>query len=166
MGQTYARFVGLVMTILGVWVFAINVIEDSYSGGTLRWILASGALGAVGGVLYLLSFDGPDPLRTRWVRVSGWIGMLVLAVLPWSFTFLVLPMFALTIPTLFWQPEIGREEVARGDRRFTVIRDGTETRVLTDMGNDVRVEVVSRSVDTESLLSIVEDISRDTTRNR
>jgi hypothetical protein len=154
------------MTILGVWVFAINLIEDSYSGETLRWILASGGLGAVGGLLYLLSFDGPDSLRTRWIRISGWIGMLVLAVLPWSFSFLVLPMFALTIPTLFWQPEFGRVEVVRGGNVFTLIRDGNETRVLKDMGNGVRVEVASRSVDAETLLGIAEEISRDTTRNR
>jgi hypothetical protein len=166
LGQTFARFVGLVMTILGVWVFAINLIEDSYTGGTLRWILASGGLGAVGGVLYLLSFDGPDWVRTRWIRVSGWIGMLALAVLPWSFTFLVLPMFALTVPTLFWQPEMGREEVVRGGSVFTVIRDGNETRVIRDIGNQVRVEVVSRSADAETLLSIAEDISRETTRNQ
>jgi hypothetical protein len=154
------------MTILGFWVFAINVIEDSYTGGTLRWILVSGALGGVGGVFYLLSFDGPSRLRTRWIRISGWMGMLVLAVLPWSFTFLVLPMFALTIPTLFWQPEMGREEVVRDGHVFTVIREGHQHRVLRDIGNDVRVEVVSGSVDAETLLSIAEDISHDTTRNQ
>lgn len=154
------------MTILGVWVLAINLTEDSYTGGIRAWILASAALGAVGGVLYLLSFDGPDPLRTRWARVAGWIGMLALAVLPWSFTFLVLPMFALTVPTLLWEPELGREKVIRGETVFTVVRDGTETRVLKDMGNEVRVEVVSRSADAETLLGIAEDISRDTTRNR
>ena len=92
--------------------------------------------------------------------------MLVLAVLPWSFTFLVLPMFALTIPTLFWQPDLGREEVVRDGNVFTVIREGHQHRVLRDIGNDVRVEVVSRSVDEETLLSIAEDISRDTTRNQ
>jgi len=154
------------MTILGFWVFAINTIEDSYADGTLRWILVSGALGAVGGVLYLLSFDGPGQFRTRWIRVSGWIGMLALAVLPWSFTFLVFPMFALTVPTLFWQPEMSREEVVRSGHVVTVIREGRQTGVLRDIGGQVRVEVVSRLADTEALLSIAEEISRDTTRNQ
>lgn len=92
--------------------------------------------------------------------------MLVLALLPWSFTFLVLPMVLLTIPTLFVQPDMGREDVTRDGRVFTLIRDGNETRVLKDIGNNVRVEVVSGSVDTETLLSIAEGISRDTTRNQ
>lgn len=93
------------MTILGAWILVLNLTQDS-QGEALGWILTSGALGAVGGVVYLLSFDGPDRLRSRWVRVSGWIGMLALAVLPWSFMFLVVPMFALTVPTLFWRPEL------------------------------------------------------------
>ncbi|MGH8944842.1 MAG: hypothetical protein ACRDVL_01675 [Acidimicrobiia bacterium] len=91
--------------------------------------------------------------------------MLVLAVLP-SSLILMLPLFALTVPTLFWRPEMGREEVVRGGKVFTVIREGNQTRVLSDIGNQVWVEVVSRSADAETLLSIAEDISRDTTRNQ
>jgi hypothetical protein len=108
LGHAPARFVGLTMTLLGSWVVVINLIEDSYTGGTLVWILASGALGAVGGLLYLVSFDGPDQFRTRWTRYSGWLGMLVLALLPWSFTFLVLPMVLLTVPTLIDKPDKAR----------------------------------------------------------
>lgn len=100
LGRTLARLVGLTYTILGLWVFIINVIQFSYSGWTLVWILVSGVLGAVGGVFYLLSFDGPDRIRTRRTRFSGWVGMLVLALLPWSYSFVVLPMLLLTIPTL------------------------------------------------------------------
>lgn len=160
-GQTLPRFVGLAMTILGVWVFAINLIEDSYTGGTRVWILASGALGAAGGLLYLLSFDGPDRFRTQWTRLSGWVGMLVLALLPWSFTFLVFPMVLLTISTLLALPDRGSEEVNRGGRVLTVIRGGNETRVLKDLGDGVRVEVVSSSADPETLLRIAEGISHD-----
>lgn len=166
LGPALAPLVGLVMTMLGTWIFVINLIEDSYSGGTRIWILTSAVLGAVGGVLYLLSFDGPDRLRTRWVRLLGWTGMLVLAFVPWSFTFLVFPMLLLTIPTLFTQPDMGREEMVRGGGVFTVIRDGNETRILKDLGDDVRVEVVSRSADTETLLDIAEHMNRDAGRNR
>jgi hypothetical protein len=166
LGQTLARFAGVAMTILGVWVLTINLIEDSYSGGTRVWILASGALGAAGGLLYLLSFDGPDRFRTRLTRLSGWVGMLVLALLPWSFTFLVLPMVVLTIPTLLVRPDKGSEEVTRDGSVFTLIRGANETRVLKDLGDGVRVEVVSSSVDSETLLRIADDISRDKSPNQ
>jgi len=154
------------MTMLGVWVLAINLIEDSYSGVIRVWILASGGLGAAGGLLYLLSFDGPDRFRTRWIRLSGWVGMLVLALLPWSFTFLVLPMVLLTIPTLLVRPDKGSEEVTRDGGVVTLIRTGHETRVLKDLGDGVRVEVVSNSVDSETLLRIADDISRDKSPNQ
>lgn len=166
LGPILARFVGLVMTILGTWIFVINLAEDSYSGGTRIWILTSAVLGVMGGVVYLLSFDGPDRFRTHWVRLLGWTGILVLAFLPWSFTFVVFPMVLLTIPTLFIQPAIGREEMVRGGDVFTVIRDGNETRILKDLGDEVRVEVVSRSADTETLLDIAEHMNRDAGRNR
>ena len=100
LGRTLARFVGLTFTILGIWILAINLIELSYSGATLAWVLASGLLGGAGGVFYLLSFDGPHRFRTRGSRIAGWIGMLVLAVLPSSLSFPLLAMVVLTIPTL------------------------------------------------------------------
>lgn len=107
--RAFVRFVGLLFTLLGGWIFtvnifawilAVNMFGDSYSGSVLAWIIFAGASGAVGGVLYLLSFDGPNRFRTRTVRLTGWVGMLVLGLLPWSFGFLMIPLLLLTIPTL------------------------------------------------------------------
>ncbi|MDH3308565.1 MAG: hypothetical protein OEO77_13740 [Acidimicrobiia bacterium] len=106
-GLTLARAVGLIVVLFGGWVFTINVIEDSYSGVTRAWILTSGVLGVVGGVLYLLSFDGSERFRSRRFRTAGWVGMLVLGLVPWSFSFLMLPMILMTIPTLALQPPRG-----------------------------------------------------------
>jgi hypothetical protein len=106
LGRTLARLVGLVMILLGTWLVIINLIEVSYSGWILVWILISGALGAVGGFLYLASFDGPDLFRSRWIRFCGWLGMFVLALFPWSFTFLILPMVLLTSVTLIFKPTL------------------------------------------------------------
>ncbi len=154
------------MTLLGIWIVAINLIEGSYSGTTSVWVLGAGTLGAVGGVLYLMSFDGPDRFRTRSTRLSGWLGMLVLALLPWSFTFLVVPMVVLTIPTLFATPDKAGVQVTLGGEVFTIVRSGNQIRVLRDIGYDMRVEVVGKSADSDTLLRLAEEIGRGTGRNR
>ena len=101
LGWSLARFVGLVFVLLGGWVFLINVVELSYSGGILIWIVLSGLFGAVGGVAYLLSIDGPERFRSRKVRSLGWFGMAALAILPTSVSLILIPMLVLTLPTLF-----------------------------------------------------------------
>jgi len=73
----------------------------------------------------------------------------------------VLPLVLLTISTLQVLPDKGSEEVARHGKVFTLIRGSNETRVLKDLGDGVRVEVVSSTVDSEILLRIADDISRD-----
>ncbi|HKX75992.1 MAG TPA: hypothetical protein VJR05_11465 [Acidimicrobiia bacterium] len=98
--DSYGRLMGLLVAGLGGWIAVSNLGEGSYMGGTLAWILVSGVFGAVGGVVYLLSFDGPDRFRTPSVRRLAWLGMLVMALLPWSFQFVLLPMLLLTLPTL------------------------------------------------------------------
>lgn len=90
----------MIFAVLGLWILVLNLIEMSYSGAILAWILISGVLGLVGGVLYLLSFDGPDRWRTRRVRIAGWIGMVTLAVLPTSLSIVLLAIVLLVIPTL------------------------------------------------------------------
>ena len=99
--SVFARFVGLLFALLGGWIFAVNIFDDSYSGTVFAWIIVAGVSGAIGGVLYLLSFDGPTRFRTLKVRLTGWVGMLLLGLLPWSFAFLMIPLLLLTIPTLF-----------------------------------------------------------------
>jgi hypothetical protein len=75
-------------------------------------------------------------------------------------------MVVLTIPTLLVRPDKGSEEVTRDGSVFTLIRGANETRVLKDLGDGVRVEVVSSSVDSETLLRIADDISRDKSPNQ
>ena len=98
--SVFARFVGLLFALLGGWIFAVNIFDDSYSGAVFAWIVIAGASGAIGGALYLLSFDGPPSFGALKVRLSGWVGMLILGLLPWSFAFLMMPLLLLTIPTL------------------------------------------------------------------
>lgn len=105
LGRTFARFVGVVFALLGTWVFAANLIERPYSGSILAMILVAGLAGGVGGIVYLLSFDGPDRFRTRGTRLGAWIGMLVLALLPSSVSYLLLVLVVLAALTLLQQPD-------------------------------------------------------------
>lgn len=104
LGRTLARLVGLVFALLGGWVVLINLLTRSFSGQVLAVILTAGALGAMGGVLYLLSFDGPARFRTRSARMAGWAGMVALALLPSSLSLGLLALVLLVIPTLFARP--------------------------------------------------------------
>jgi len=60
-------------------------------------------------------------------------------------------------------PIAGRE-VTRDGRVFTVIEG--ETRILEDGDNGIRIEVVSRSLDAETLLQIAESVHYDANRDR
>ena len=84
LGWTLARMVGLVFALLGAWVFTLNLMERSYDGWVFVWVVLAGLSGAVGGVLFLLSVDGAQRFRTARMRLFGWVGMLVLALLPSS----------------------------------------------------------------------------------
>ncbi len=106
LGRSLARFVGMAFAVLGIWVLAVNVIYGDYPGSVRVFVLGSAFLGTVGGILYILSFDGPDRFRVRWVRLAGWLGMLVLALLPWSFWFVMFAMVLATIPTLLFKPTV------------------------------------------------------------
>jgi hypothetical protein len=92
--------VGLIFVLAGGWLFLVNVAEVSYSGGVLVWILLSGLVGATGGVLFLLSIDGPMRFRTRRTRLTGWVMMWALVVLPTALILVLAPMMVCTIPAL------------------------------------------------------------------
>ena len=53
------------------------------------------------------------------------------------------------------------EEVIRDGRMFTLVEDTSGTSVLEDAGDDIRIEVVSSSLDSETLLRIAESVSFD-----
>ena len=100
MGNTFARFVGFSIVVIGGYTFFINVVENNFDWPTRLLILTTSALGVLGGALYLLSYDGPLRWRTPLVRRLGWVGMLISAMLPTSLTLMLVPMVALLIPSL------------------------------------------------------------------
>jgi hypothetical protein len=104
--QSFYRLVGLAFALLGGWVLFINLVEAGYSGWVRVWVLSAGLFGALGGVTFLLSFDGPEKLKNRRTRLLGWLGILYLALLPWSFQFVMLPLAMLLIPALNMRPGI------------------------------------------------------------
>jgi hypothetical protein len=116
MGRTFVRFVAVSVAILGVWMFILNLGASGWDPVTYVWILASGAAGAVGGVLFLLSIDGPPRFRTKRTRITGWGLMLASVLLPTSLTFMLVPLVLLLIPTLFKVPgeDAGEELVTSG----------------------------------------------------
>ena len=105
MGLTFARFVAFVVMILGGWIAVANGVQavqgtPGYTGWVLALVLSTGLAGAVGGLMYLASFDGPRRFRTERVRLYGWAGMLISALLPTSLTLMLVPMVAIVFPRL------------------------------------------------------------------
>lgn len=108
---TYARVVGLTVVVLSAWMVAVNVVQHGFGENTydppsmFYVVIGFGLVGLVGGVAFLLSWDGPDRFRSRTLRIVGWLGMLFMAMLPWSFTFIFLPLVALSGLTLLLPAE-------------------------------------------------------------
>lgn len=94
----FARFVALAVTILGAWMFAINLIELDFEGWVLSWILASGLAGVCGGVIYMLGIDGPRRFRTRARQMLGWWLMLASVLLPTSLSVFMVPLVVAVLP--------------------------------------------------------------------
>jgi hypothetical protein len=111
MAWTFARFVAVSVTILSGWMFVVNLpFEDrGWEPWVLVWILASGLVGAIGGIAYLLSIDGGRRFRTRVYRVGGWLAMLVAVALPTNLTYMLVPLVLVLLPSLFG-PSRGEEE--------------------------------------------------------
>jgi hypothetical protein len=107
--RTVARLAGIAAVLLGLWVFGVNLVqsvlgENGYDPRWMVWvILAWGIVGAAGGVVFLLSLDGPEPWHTQTRRLIGWLGMLVLAVLP-SVTLLVMLPLTLVAGISLFEP--------------------------------------------------------------
>ena len=100
MGTTFARFVGLVVMILGGWTFVANAVDRDFEGWVLAWVLVSGLLGAVGGAIYLLSWDGPERFRNQRTRLWGWAFMVAASMLPTALTLMIFPMVMIVCPLL------------------------------------------------------------------
>ena len=98
LGLMLARLVALAVAAHGLWMFVINAIELDYDGWVLAWILLAGLAGVAGGLLFLLSFDGPRRFRTRTWRMWGWGLMLGSVLLPTSFGVFLVPLVVLVLP--------------------------------------------------------------------
>lgn len=103
MGRAFARLVALIIMILSGWALLVNVIDlirgDIEAPGLAAVLVVSaGISGALGGLAYLASFDGPSTLRTQRLRLAGWFGMLIATLLPTSFTLMVLPIVLVVCP--------------------------------------------------------------------
>ena len=61
-------------------------------------VVSVGISGALGGLAYLASFDGPQALRTQRLRLGGWFGMLIATLLPSSLTLMLVPMVLVACP--------------------------------------------------------------------
>ncbi len=105
LGRAFAAFVGIVLTLYGVWIFLINIIGAL--GGTfsnpwwvLPMVLLAGVLAAIGGVLFVQSF-WRDRFHTRTVRLWGVVLMILGSLLPTSLTAILLVLALLMVPTIF-----------------------------------------------------------------
>jgi len=105
MGLTFARSVGLAVTILGGWLVLGQAAQGGPVGSVVALIVVFGLIGVAGGLAYLFSFDGPARFRARWVRVLGWLGMLVSVLLPSTLMVMLVPLVLLVLPTLFLSPD-------------------------------------------------------------
>jgi len=114
LGLIVARIVALAVTMLGVWLFTVNIVGIDYHGWVLGWILLSGLAGAIGGPLFLLSLDGPSRFRTMSWRMLGWWLMLASVLLPSSLSLVMVPLVALLLPGFLFMkdPESGPKEGA------------------------------------------------------
>ena len=103
MGRTYSKFVGLSVALLGGWILIVNLFQTfSYDAiWVWAWVILSGMAGLSGGFLFLFSFDGPIPFRTRRWRLLGWSLMLVSVALPTSLTLMLVPLVLFSLPAVF-----------------------------------------------------------------
>jgi len=116
-----ARLVGIaVLLYSGVILFgnAIGAMAgaDYDSVEIMLLIVGIGAMGLAGSIVFLLSLDGPESWRRTTRRALGWIGMMIAAVLPTSWLFLIAPVTLLGGLALLIPPDVP----ATDDRRPAV----------------------------------------------
>jgi len=115
-GRTFARFVGLLVALLGLWISGSKTFGTIVNGITddSVWILvaviAFGVPSLVGGVLFLFSFDGPARFRTRGWRGIAVVLMIIGSLLPHSLVLVVLPLSTLMLLSLIALPGMDEDE--------------------------------------------------------
>ncbi|MFQ5521992.1 MAG: hypothetical protein ACE5F5_00235 [Acidimicrobiia bacterium] len=118
-GLTFGRFVGLAVTLYGLWLLGVTVFHlltgpaDYESSLIVVLILGSGALSAAGGIIYLLSFDGSPAWRSRRIRAWAVASMIVGTLLPNSLSFFLFPMTLLVTATVVFDRSLmGTDQAA------------------------------------------------------
>lgn len=106
----YGRFVGIAVLLYGGWILAGNavvyIISDTQdSPAVVVAILASGLLGFLSALGFLLTFDGPNRWRNTKRRAATWVGMFLCGLLPSSLVVIVLPLVLLAALTILVAPE-------------------------------------------------------------
>lgn len=110
MGRMLVRFVGLIFVLYGLLLFVGNLVDLAQGGvdadtpwWAITWILGSGLAALAGGVLFILSFDGPQRWRTKFWRGTGVGLMMASSLLPSTVASIVFVFAILTIPSM-WVP--------------------------------------------------------------
>ncbi|MGZ5385241.1 MAG: hypothetical protein ACXWH0_14830 [Acidimicrobiia bacterium] len=106
----YGRFVGIAVLLYGGWIFAGNAVvylisDTEDSPAVVLGILATGLLGFLSAVSFLLTFDGPIRWRDTKRRAAAWVGMFLCSLLPSSLITIVLPLVVLAALTILVAPE-------------------------------------------------------------
>jgi len=106
----YGRFVGIAVLLYGGWIFGGNavvyIISDTQDSPVVALaILASGLLGFLSALGFLLTFDGPNRWRNTKRRAATWMGMFLCGLLPSSLVIFVLPLVVLAALTILVAPE-------------------------------------------------------------
>ena len=119
-----ARVVGNAVLLYSGVIFFGNAVgamagADYDSGAIVLLIVGVGAIGLAGGVVFLLSLDGPESWRTTTRRSLGFIGMMIAAFLSTSWLFLIAPVTLLGGLALLIPPDEAGE-----DNSITVLNSG------------------------------------------
>jgi hypothetical protein len=105
-----ARLIGLAFAMYGAWILlgtlASVIAGGSYDPTWVPWLVMGVCLaGLLGSVTLLLSIDGPARWRNRTRRALGWLGLMILAVLPTQAILVMFPLGLLGAFTLFLSVE-------------------------------------------------------------
>lgn len=108
MGRMLVRFVGLIFVLYGLLLFIGNLVDLAQGEvdadtplWAISWVLGSGLAALAGGVIFILSFDGPPRWRTKFRRGTGIGLMMASSLLPSTVGSIVFVFAILAIPSIW-----------------------------------------------------------------